>query len=80
VDEPTREQSEALIDAAGLDPRPADEREAIIARHAQLREGIERLYDVPVRRYEDLGLRFEADPALPEWPAAPPARSERRSE
>lgn len=78
MDEPTREQIEALIVAAGLDPRPAAEREAVIARYAQIREGIERLYDPPVERYEDFGLDFAADPPLGEWPAPEPADPDRR--
>jgi hypothetical protein len=64
------EKIEILIEAAGLQVTDPDERAAIVAAHAPLRAGIAKLYEDPTLRYEDHGLKFEADPDLTDWRAA----------
>ena len=66
---PSNEQAETMLDAAGLTPSDEAERKSIAERYGPLREGIEKLYDLPEGRYEDFGLTFEAEPALADWRA-----------
>jgi ABC-type nitrate/sulfonate/bicarbonate transport system substrate-binding protein len=61
------EKIELLIEAAGLRVDDPDERAAIVAAYAPLRAGIAKLYADPDGRYEDHGLKFEADPPLSDW-------------
>jgi hypothetical protein len=63
------ERIEVLIEAAGLRVHDAEERAAIIAAYAPLRAGIEKLYAGADGRYEDHGLKFEAEPPLGDWRA-----------
>jgi hypothetical protein len=63
------EKIEALLESAGLRIEDDEERAAIVATYAPLRQSIEKLYADPAGRYEDHGLRFEAEPKLPDWRA-----------
>ena len=63
------EKIEVLIEAAGLRVDDPDERAAIVAAYAPLREGIAKLHADADGRYEDHGLKFDADPPLTDWRA-----------
>lgn len=58
-----------LIESAGLRIDDAEERAAVVAAYAPLRAGIEKLYADADGRYEDHGLKFEAEPPLADWRA-----------
>jgi len=64
----------ALLDAAGLQPSPA-EREAFIAVYPRLRAMVASLYAVPEARYESPALVFDPRPHFDEWPVRPPSAS-----
>ena len=61
----------ALLDAAGLQPSPA-ERAAFITVYPMLRAMVASLYAVPDARYESPALAFDARPVFDEWPVRPP--------
>jgi hypothetical protein len=63
------EKAEALLESAGLRIEDAEERAAIVGAYAPLRASIEKLYADADGRYEDHGLRFEAEPPLADWRA-----------
>jgi hypothetical protein len=56
----------AMLDAAGLDPDPA-EREEMRAIYEQFKPGVEALYALPQARYESPALVFQAEPLLRGW-------------